>query len=336
MCTAARWISEDMPYVSDSEDLAALLELIEPLPVAPPTQATGATAALPVLAYPALVLPGCSCGERAGLPTDAAVLLTARAKDGGPACSFQLSEFRVKGEDSDCDATACVTILHERRPEFAPTEFHPFTTSAHLYVPCTFTLLSHLLARADALLQGKRVCELGAGLGLCSCVLGRLGASAPSRLVATDGCEATLPLLRANLEANCGAHAVETALLPWGRSPEPLAAAFDLVLASDAVFDVRPPGGASRMPDTAGLNAVSLRALFSTAAALLDTKQPCARLLLSVEPRDRLSLDWVCKAMLAAAAAAGFACVEERRRRLGGRVYADWEVDVYAFALRRE
>ena len=154
-----------MPYDSDSEDLAALLELIEPLPVAPPTQATGATAALPVLAYPALVLPGCSCGERAGLPTDAAVLLTARAKDGGPACSFQLSEFRVKGEDSDCDATACVTILHERRPEFAPTEFHPFTTSAHLYVPCTFTLLSHLLPRADALLQGKRVCELGAGLG---------------------------------------------------------------------------------------------------------------------------------------------------------------------------
>ena len=279
---------DDMPYDSDSEDLAALLELMEPMQAAPPTQATSATEALPVLAYPPLVLPGCSCGERADLPTDAAALLAARAKEGGPSRGFQLSTFRVQGDDGEGAITT--TILHERRPEFLPTDFHPFTTSAHLYVPCTFTLLSHLLARADVLLRGKRVCELGAGLGLCSCVLGRLAAaSAPSRLVATDGCEVSLPLLRANLQANCGsgsgsgrgsdghaahaahaAHAVETtalvvetALLPWGRDPEPLASAFDLVVASDAVFDVRPPSGASRLPDsdTAGLNGTTHRAL---------------------------------------------------------------------------
>jgi len=40
--------------------------------------------------------------------------------------------------------------------------------------------------------------------------------------------------------------------------------------------------------------------------------------------------------MLVAAERAGFACVEERRRRLDGVCRPDWEVDVYAFALRRE
>ena len=54
-----------------------------------------------------------------------------------------------------------------------------------------------------------------------------------------------------------------------------------------------------------------------------------------VEPRDRLGSDWVCRAMLAAADQAGFACVEERKRRLDGVCRPDWEVDVYAFALRR-
>ena len=39
--------------------------------------------------------------------------------------------------------------------------------------------------------------------------------------------------------------------------------------------------------------------------------------------------------MLAAADQAGFACVEERKRRLDGVCRPDWEVDVYAFALRR-
>lgn len=293
-----------------------------------------------MLAYPPLVLPGCSsCDQRAALPTDAAALLTARAKDGEPGRSWMLSTFHVQGEDSAATTpmqpaywSTTTTILHERRPRLPPTDFHPFTTSVHLYVPCTFTLLSHVLTRVDALLRGKRVCELGAGLGLCSCLLGQLGTA--SRLVATDGCEATLPLLQANLEANCGAQAVETALLPWGRSPEPLAGAFDLVVASDAIFDVRPPGGASRMPDTAGLNASNFRALFTTAAALLDPQQPAARLLLTVEPRDRLGSDWVCKAMLAAAMLAGFACVEEKRRRLDGVCRPDWEVDVYAFVLR--
>ena len=267
-----------MPCDSEDEDLTGLLELIEPMQPAPPAQPTIATEALPVLAYPAFVLPGRLCDERADLPTDAAALLAARAKAAGPSLGFQLSTFRVQGEGGGSTTAA---ILHERRPEFLPTDFHPFTTSAHLYVPASITLLSHLLSRAVALLRGKRVCELGAGLGLCSCVLGRLGpASAPSRLVVTDGCEATLPLLRANLQANCGSGGgretetrrdepavetvvktalglqVETALLPWGREPEPLASAFDLVVASDAIFDVRPPSGASRMPDsdTAGPN----------------------------------------------------------------------------------
>ena len=325
--SAADHLADDeTDHLVDEDDLTALFEFLEPLPAAPAQQATEA---LPGLAYPPLVLPDWfSCDQLTDLPTDAAELLTARAKDGKPGRSWMLSTFRVEGSA----ASATATILHECRPQLPPTEFHPFTTSMHLYVPCTFTLLSHLLARADALLLGKRVCELGAGLGLCSCVLGRLGAT--SRLVATDGCEASLPLLQANLEANCGAAVVETALLRWGRSPEPLAGSFDVVVASDAIFDVRPPGGASRMADTEGLNAANFRALFSTAAALLDPQRSASRLLLTVEPRDRLASDWVCRDMLAAAKAAGFACVEEKRRRLDGVCRPDWEVDVYAFALR--
>ena len=38
--------------------------------------------------------------------------------------------------------------------------------------------------------------------------------------------------------------------------------------------------------------------------------------------------------MLAAAAAAGFALVEERRRQLDGTVRPEWEVDVYVFTLQ--
>ena len=53
-----------------------------------------------------------------------------------------------------------------------------------------------------------------------------------------------------------------------------------------------------------------------------------------MEPRDLLGSRWLCGAMLAAAERAGFACVEERRRRLDGVCRPDWEVDVYAFALR--
>ena len=55
-----------------------------------------------------------------------------------------------------------------------------------------------------------------------------------------------------------------------------------------------------------------------------------------MEPRDLLGSRWLCGAMLAAAERAGFACVEERRRRLDGVCRPDWEVDVYAFALRRD
>ena len=54
-----------------------------------------------------------------------------------------------------------------------------------------------------------------------------------------------------------------------------------------------------------------------------------------MEPRDLLGSRWLCGAMLVAAERAGFACVEERRRRLDGVCRPDWEVDVYAFALRR-
>ena len=76
----------------------------------------------------------------------------------------------------------------------------PFSTSGFVYVPCTYTLLDHLLRHPDVL-QDRRVIELGAGLGLCSCVI-QQHSPPPAHLLATDGDERVLPLLAANLQVD--------------------------------------------------------------------------------------------------------------------------------------
>ena len=78
----------------------------------------------------------------------------------------------------------------------------------------------------------------------------------PSRLVATDGDEALIPLLRANVQANGREEAAEARcmMLRWNAGlpdKQNLSGAFDLVVASDAIFSTAPyprrssnPGGA--------------------------------------------------------------------------------------------
>ena len=91
------------------------------------------------------------------------------------------------------------TSLKPRRPNDHAT-VPPLSTSHYLYLPCTYTLMSQLL-NGGAAPHGLRVCELGAGLGVCSSLLSQLEPP-PSRLLATDGDERVMPLLRANLAAN--------------------------------------------------------------------------------------------------------------------------------------
>lgn len=337
-------------------DLDALLDvLLEPPREAKPHRAaSGPPLSLSLLEYPALTcrtaeplllahsdLPDVShvvaaLSARACAPGDELRARSEAAEEAG--ARWQLARFRVECETNEAGdrpgkVVVAAAILQERRPAHADhrdDDDLPCSTSHYIYVPCSYTLLSWLLEREATLLRGRRCCELGAGLGLCSSVLGRLGSAA--RLVATDGSAAVLPTLRANLEANCGAGGgVEVERLWWGREPEPLAASFDLVLGSDLVMDTRLPDSSSRLRDDHATSA-RLASLFRTAAALLDPASSGSRVVLAVEPRDRLAAGWLRREMLAAAAAAGLVCVECRERRLDGVARPEWEVDVYVWA----
>ena len=81
-------------------------------------------------------------------------------------------------------------------------------------------------------LGGKRVVELGCGLGVPSIAAARAGAE----VLATDACSEALELVRRNSQAN-GVR-VETGTIDWA-APDALAsrAPFDLVLAADVLYE---------------------------------------------------------------------------------------------------
>ena len=81
-------------------------------------------------------------------------------------------------------------------------------------------------------LRGRRIVELGCGLGLPSIAAARAGAE----VLATDACPDALELVAHNADAN---HVrVETATLDWSNPGEPAAQArFDLVLAADVLYE---------------------------------------------------------------------------------------------------
>uniref|UniRef100_A0A7S1N0Y0 Calmodulin-lysine N-methyltransferase n=1 Tax=Eutreptiella gymnastica TaxID=73025 RepID=A0A7S1N0Y0_9EUGL len=87
--------------------------------------------------------------------------------------------------------------------------------------------------------RGRRVLELGAGLGAVGMALGKLGAT----VVCTDKAE-SLDLMRRNVEENFGAsdgsNHVQVECLKWGTDKEKWPAAcqgpFDLVVGSDVVY----------------------------------------------------------------------------------------------------
>lgn len=86
--------------------------------------------------------------------------------------------------------------------------------------------------------NGRRVIELGAGLGLCSIVAGALGAA---HVEATDGDAVVLPLLSENLATNINGGSWNASVLQWGREAAKEFAAlrepFDIILGADVVFE---------------------------------------------------------------------------------------------------
>jgi len=104
-------------------------------------------------------------------------------------------------------------------------------------------------ALAGAELAGRRVIELGCGLGLPSLV----AAAAGARALATDWYADALALLRHNARA-AGLH-VETLLVDWRRPPARLLTLppFDLVIAADVLYEARNATAlASLLPRLAG------------------------------------------------------------------------------------
>jgi predicted nicotinamide N-methyase len=80
-------------------------------------------------------------------------------------------------------------------------------------------------------LRGRRIVELGCGLGVASLAAARAGAD----VLATDACAEALALLARNARANDVQ--IETAVVDWGAPGELLRRApFDLVLAGDVLY----------------------------------------------------------------------------------------------------
>ena len=114
-------------------------------------------------------------------------------------------------------------------PDDGPVEWAPLVPYWAVLWRSGVALGRELAGRS---LDGLRVVELGCGLGVPSLVAARAGAS----VLATDGDEEALPLVRRNAEEN--GVAVDTALVAWEAPAELVAhGPFDLVLAADVLYE---------------------------------------------------------------------------------------------------
>ena len=337
----------------DREDEEATLDFLNAFdfeqPALPPSRPVGRP--LLHLSHPPLHLPwrpadgACTrpCESLAVRPAASAALSRFAEIEGGGA-SWLLNHFRI-----DCHGTEYLASILQpsaaparQRPPPAPTEL-PLLTGEALYLPATYTLLASLLPRSAAL-AGRRVIELGCGLGLASSVLQQMRPP-PARLVSTDGNASLLPLLRANLDANQPDLSAPTEVLQllWGSPlPSNLAGSFDFVVAADTIFCTTPPQGARSRSAHDGHTMHHVNAFFRTAAALLDpssASEPHARIVLSAEPRDRLkppSADPLRALVPAAASAAGLRRVELQERSLKGELQPDWATDLMVFERTKD
>lgn len=150
-------------------------------------------------------------------------------------------------------------------------------------------LCEYMVAHQEAF-RGRRVLELGCGLGVVAILLAKLQLDNP-QIVATDGDDKSMQLLQRNMHATgCADGNLVPAELLWSTNPEELAPflarfePFDLVLAADVIYDD-----------------AQVAPLCSTAAALL-LRSPEARFYLAFARRNVPVGDF-----LSAAEAAGLA-----------------------------
>jgi predicted nicotinamide N-methyase len=99
----------------------------------------------------------------------------------------------------------------------------------HALWPAAVGLAEHLLQQPD-LVRGRRVLELGCGVGLVGLAAARCGA----RLTLSDIDPEALALADENLAAN-GASGVDAVVIDW-TNPPPLPR-FDVILGSDLVYE---------------------------------------------------------------------------------------------------
>ena len=94
-----------------------------------------------------------------------------------------------------------------------------------------------LFAQPDRV-RGKRVVELGAGLGVVSIMLEKMGGCA--QILATDGCPDTVDLFRKNAKgAGCRADVLSSKELMWGEGQEEDKDlhSFHVILAADVIYE---------------------------------------------------------------------------------------------------
>jgi hypothetical protein len=107
------------------------------------------------------------------------------------------------------------------------------TNSTGLSVWLGAEILAEYLSKHPAVVRGKSVLELGAGLGLCSLVAHRLGAA---RVISTDGDVDVLKKLRTNV-GNSGIDACPQ--LIWGKDLqgfEKMFGKFQVIIATDCGY----------------------------------------------------------------------------------------------------
>ena len=92
-------------------------------------------------------------------------------------------------------------------------------------------------------IAGKRVLELGCGLGLASMVVHRRGGD----VTASDRHPLASQFLIENLELN-GLPAMKYSVAHWGR-PDPLLGLFDVIIGSDVLYDREQPEALSQFID---------------------------------------------------------------------------------------
>eukprot|EP00904_Undaria_pinnatifida_P005607 jgi/Undpi1/2176/HiC_scaffold_12.g05562.m1 len=177
-----------------------------------------------------------------------------------------------------CLCTPAVPRLRNKHREWT------LEHGGHTIWRCTSSLSSYLVASNVA--KGRRVLELGAGMGVCGLIANKTGASA---VVLTDGDSSAVKYLNDNIRANVGSageskmdesktemeegdnRPVHAQVLRWGDTGavkelmEVLETGhFDLVLGSDLIYPE-----AVKTSETLALMDVKVRDLMATAAAAL-------------------------------------------------------------------